>query len=97
MAEHCRRLTLDELAREAGVHPVHLSRIFRRSVGEGIGDHIHRLRVRTACERLLDPHASLAEVSFATGFADQSHFTRSFRRITGMTPALFRSVVLHAT
>ena len=71
--------------------------IFRRSVGEGIGDHIHRLRVRTACERLLDPHASLAEVSFATGFADQSHFTRSFRRITGMTPALFRSVVLHAT
>jgi AraC-like DNA-binding protein len=36
-------------------------------------------------------------VSVATGFADQSHFTRSFRRITGMTPALFRSVVLRAT
>ena len=95
--EHCRRLTLDELAREAGVHPVHLSRIFRRSVGEGIGDHIHRLRVRTACERLLEPRASLAEVSVAIGFADQSHFTRSFRRITGMTPAQFRSVVLRAT
>ena len=95
--EHCRRLTLDELAREAGVHPVHLSRIFRRSVGEGIGDHIHRLRVRTACERLLDPCASLAEISFATGFADQSHFTRSFRRITGMTPGTFRSVVLRST
>src|SRR6516162_6834220 len=95
--EHCRRLTLDELAREAGVHPVHLSRIFRRSVGEGIGDHIHRLRVRTACERLLDPCASLAEISFATGFADQSHFARSFRRITGMTPGTFRSVVLRST
>ena len=95
--EHCRRLTLDEVAREAGVHPVHLSRIFRRSVGEGIGDHIHRLRVRTACERLLDPCASLAEISFATGFADQSHFTRSFRRITGMTPGTFRSVVLRST
>ena len=95
--EHCRRLSLDELAREAGVHPVHLSRIFRRSVGEGIGDHIHRLRVRTACERLLDPYASLAEISFATGFADQSHFTRSFRRITGMTPGTFRSVVLRST
>jgi AraC family transcriptional regulator len=91
--EHCRRLTLDELAREAGVHPVHLSRIFRRCVGEGIGDHVHRLRVRTACERMLDPYASLAEVSLATGFADQSHFTRSFRRITGMTPAAFRSVL----
>lgn len=94
--EHCRRLALDELAREAGVHPVHLSRVFRRCVGEGIGDHIHRLRVRTACERLLDPYATLAEISYATGFADQSHFTRSFRAITGMTPAAFRSVLLRS-
>lgn len=88
--EHCRRLTLDELAREAGVHPVHLSRVFRRCVGEGIGEHIHRLRVRTACERLLAPDVSLSELGFSTGFADQSHFTRAFRKITGMTPAAFR-------
>jgi AraC family transcriptional regulator len=91
--EHCRRLTLDKLAREAGVHPVHLSRVFRRCVGEGIADHVHRLRVRTACERMLDRNASLAELSFSTGFADQSHFTRSFRKITGLTPAAFRSVL----
>ena len=91
--EHCRRLTLDELAREAGVHPVHLSRVFRRGVGEGIGEYVHRLRVRTACERMLDRDASLAEVSYSTGFADQSHFTRSFRKITGMTPAVFRSAL----
>lgn len=94
--EHCRRLTLDELAREAGVHPVHLSRVFRRCVGEGIDEHVHRLRVRTACERMLAPDSSLADLSFSTGFADQSHFTRSFRKITGMTPAAFRSL-LHAT
>jgi AraC family transcriptional regulator len=91
--EHCRRLTLDELAREAGVHPVHLSRVFRRCVGEGIGEHVHRLRVRTACERLLAPHVSLSELSFVTGFADQSHFTRAFRKITGMPPAAFRSAL----
>jgi AraC family transcriptional regulator len=89
--EHCSRLTLDEIAHEAGVHPVHLSRVFRRCVGEGIGEHVHRLRIRTACERLLSPHASLSELSFSTGFADQSHFTRAFRKITGMTPAAFRS------
>jgi AraC family transcriptional regulator len=95
--EHCRRLTLDELAREAGVHPVHLSRVFRRCVGEGIGDHVHRLRVRTACEQMLAPEASLADVGFTTGFADQSHFTRSFRRITGMTPAAFRSAFVRSS
>lgn len=89
--EHCRRLTLDELAREAGVHPVHLSRVFRRCTNEGISDYVHRLRVRSACEQMLVPESSLADISFSTGFADQSHFTRSFRRITGMTPAAFRS------
>lgn len=91
--EHCRRLTLDELAREAGVHPVHLSRVFRRCIGEGISEHVHRLRVRTACERLLAPHVSLSELSFSTGFADQSHFTRAFHRITSMTPTAFRSLL----
>jgi len=92
--EHCRRLTLEELARQAGVHPVHLSRVFRRCTNEGISDYVHRLRVRSACEQMLVPQASLADISFSTGFADQSHFTRSFRRITGMTPAAFRSVLL---
>jgi AraC family transcriptional regulator len=85
------RLTLDELSREAGVHPVHLSRVFRRFVGEGIGEHVHRLRVRAACEEMLNPETPLSEISLGAGFADQSHFTRVFRRITGMTPAIFRS------
>jgi len=89
--EHCRRLTLDELSREAGIHPVHLSRVFRRCVGEGISEFIHRLRVRTACERM--PRASLAEISFGTGFADQSHFTRSFRKMAGLTPAALRALL----
>jgi AraC family transcriptional regulator len=89
--EYAERLTLDELSREAGVHPVHLSRVFRKCVGEGIGEYVHRLRVRAACEQILHPEISIAEVSLALGFADQSHFTRAFRRVTGITPAAFRS------
>ena len=89
--EYAKRLTLDELSREAGVHPVHLSRVFRKCVGQGIGEYVHRLRVRAACEQILEPEISIAEVSLALGFADQSDFTRAFRRVTGMTPAAFRS------
>jgi len=89
--EYCARLTLDELSREAGVHPVHLSRVFRKYIGEGIGEYVHRLRVRAACEQILKPELSIVEISLALGFADQSHFTRAFRRVTGMTPAAFRS------
>ena len=89
--EYAERLTLDELGHEAGVHPVHLSRVFRKCVGEGIGEHVRRLRVRAACEQMRMPEISIAEISLATGFADQSHFTRAFRSVVGMTPMAFRS------
>lgn len=92
--QYSERLTLDDLSREAGVHPVHLSRVFRKCVGEGVGEHVRRLRVRAACEQMLQPEISIAEISLATGFADQSHFTRVFRRVAGMTPAAFRSQVV---
>ena len=88
--EYRNRLTLDDLSREAGVHPVHLSRVFRKCTGEGIGDFVHRLRIRAACEQMLRRDRTLADISFSTGYADQSHFTRAFRKITGRSPAKFR-------
>jgi AraC family transcriptional regulator len=92
-ADYCERLTLEDMAREAGVHPVHLSRVFRRWKGEGIGEYVHRLRIRAACEQMLARQTSLAEISLSTGFADQSHFTRAFHRVTGMSPGVFRKLV----
>jgi AraC family transcriptional regulator len=92
-SEHCNRLTLDELSREACVHPVHLSRVFRHFHGQGIGEYVHRLRARTACTSMLNPELQLADISLATGFSDQSHFTRAFRKITGMTPQAFRATL----
>ena len=92
-AECCQRVTLDDLAREAGVHPVHLSRVFRRCTGRGIGEHVHQLRIRAACEQMLEPGKPLAEISLETGFADQSHFTRAFRRVAGISPGAFRTAL----
>jgi AraC family transcriptional regulator len=94
-AECCARLTLDVLSAAAGVHPVHLSRVFRRFQREGIGEYTRRLRVRASCRYLLDPELPLAEISLLTGFADQSHFTREFRRVAGLTPHAFRSQLHH--
>jgi AraC family transcriptional regulator len=92
-ADYSDRLTLEELSREAGVHPVHLSRVFRKWNGQGIGEYVHRLRIRSACEQMLKVETPIAEIGLAAGFADQSHFTRSFRRITGVSPARFQSMV----
>ena len=95
-AEFCERITLDDLSKEAGVHPVHLSRVFRRQMREGVGEWVHRLRVQEACQRMFQEEMSLADIALATGFADQSHFTRAFRRVTGMSPGAFRQLVATA-
>ncbi len=89
-SEYPRKLSLTELAREMGLHPVYLSRAFRDHVGRSVSECLTEARVRYAVRRLADPEASLAEIALDAGFADQSHFTRVFKRETGMTPGAYR-------
>lgn len=85
------RLTLDYVAGAVGVHPLHLSKVFRQFRNEGIGDYTHRLRIQFSCQQLSDPRTELGDVALAAGFADQSHFTRVFKHFTGLTPGAFRA------
>jgi AraC family transcriptional regulator len=84
-------VSLDELAAIAGVHPGHLTRVFRRYYGRSIGAYQREVRLDHACRRLTDTTAPLAEIASAAGFADQSHFTRVFRRCFGLTPGAWRA------
>jgi len=84
-------LRLNFLSEEAGVHPVYLERTFRKFFGTTLGVYLHQLRVQRACELLAAPQYSLADIATQTGFADQPHFTRVFRRLTGTTPGRFRA------
>jgi len=86
-------LRMGDLAREAGVHPVHLARVFRKMEQRTPGEYQQRLQVRAACELLRDREWPLAAIAAECGFADQSHFTRVFRRMAGTTPARFRRAV----
>ena len=87
------KLRLEDLAREAGVHPVHLSRTFARRVGTGLHDYIEGVRVRWVCSQMTDGEGDLAALAAEAGYADQSHMTRAFRRVTGMTPGDVRAAV----
>ena len=83
-------MALDELAAEIGVHPTHVARVFRRVFGVSVGEFVRRLRVEHATTLLGDDEMSLAQIADAAGFADQAHFTRTFRRRVGVTPGRYR-------
>lgn len=87
------RLTLADLAAEAGVHPVHLATTFRRCFGQSVGTYVRHVRIERACRELLGSEAPLADIAFAVGFADQSHFGRRFKESLGMTPAVYRAAM----
>ena len=84
-------LTIAYLARSVGVHPVHLAREFRKFYRCTIGEHIRQLRIEHACRELCVSDASLAAIASAAGFSDQSHFSRTFKRLMLMTPAQYRA------
>ena len=89
-AEFRSNLTVGQIARQVGVHPCHLTRVFRQFKRRGVGEYVHRLRVQFACRHLANRDVSLADLALAAGFSDQSHFNRVFKQLTGMTPGAFR-------
>jgi AraC family transcriptional regulator len=84
-------LALGELATAVKVHPTHLAREFRRWYRCSVGDYTRRVRIDYARDAILNSDAPLIEIAYGAGFADQPHFTRTFKRLTGMTPAEFRA------
>jgi AraC family transcriptional regulator len=80
------RLTIDMLAREAGLSVAHFSRAFRETMGRAPHQYLLSMRLEKA-RRLLDgPSVNLSDIAHRTGFADQAHFTRLFKRAYGITP-----------
>jgi AraC-like DNA-binding protein len=79
-----------ELARAVGLSVRAFERAFTAEYGLPPQQYLKRLRLQIASRRLVATRETLAEIAAACGFADQSHFTREFRRLTGMTPGRYR-------
>jgi AraC family transcriptional regulator len=87
MNEHIEyNLTVDLLATEVGLSPAHFARAFKETMGVAPHRYLLMLRLEHA-RRLLDaPDAALSAIAQRSGFADQAHFTRLFKREYGVTP-----------
>jgi AraC family transcriptional regulator len=81
-------LSLEELAQHAGVSPFHFARLFKTATGHPPHEYLIRLRVDHAQEMIARQGRTLTMAAIAqeSGFADQSHMTRHFRRVLGVTP-----------
>jgi AraC family transcriptional regulator len=85
-------VTLADLAGEAGVHPGHLTREFRRHYGRSIGAYRREVRLDWTARQLALGADSLATIAAAAGFADQSHFARAFKQRYERSPGEYRTL-----
>ncbi|KAA0690574.1 AraC family transcriptional regulator [Neorhizobium sp. P12A] len=83
-------LSIDDLARDCGLSNSHFARAFRQSTGKPPHRWFTERRIDAAKELLLKSTLTIPEIASASGFASQSHMTRTFTRFVGTSPAAWR-------
>ncbi|GHO90577.1 AraC family transcriptional regulator [Reticulibacter mediterranei] len=83
------KLSLSALSGLVGMSPYYFARQFKQTTGKSPHQYILSLRIEQAKQQILRG-ASLAQITERLGFADQSHLSRAFKRVTGLSPLAFR-------
>ena len=85
---------LKEISSSLKVHPSYLSREFSKYFDNlSFGEYIRKLRIDKAIELIRTAEYSLTEIAYLTGFSDQSHFTRIFKKYTGKNPSAYKKML----
>jgi PAS domain S-box-containing protein len=90
MTGYAENLTIPGLARLMAMSPGHFTRVFRQRFKMTPAKYIIQVRVNVACELLINSDQAISAIALDTGFFDQSHFTRNFQALKGMSPTAFR-------
>ena len=89
-ARYFEPLTVDDLARAAGLSRAHFSREFRRAFGEAPHSYLLARRLERAAALLRDTDRSVADICFSVGLQSVGSFTSSFTRAFGVAPTAYR-------
>ena len=84
-------LTLDELASVACFSRFHFHRVFRALTGEGVHEHVRRLKLERAAQRLKLQEQPVTDLAFEAGYESHEAFTRAFHAMFGISPSDFRN------
>jgi AraC-like DNA-binding protein len=86
--------SLKQISQELNVHPAYLSREFSKYFDDlTFGNYIRKQRIKKAIDLLHTSKYNLTEIAYLTGFSDQSHFTRIFKKVTGKNPSAYRKTL----
>lgn len=83
-------LSLEQIAQECGLSRAHFARNFKNSTGVPVHEWLQCQRIEQAKKLLIGRDQTLAQIALGCGFADQSHFTRVFKNVAGVTPGMWR-------
>lgn len=87
-------LTLTDLSKAATVHPITISKNFHRYFYCTFGEYMRKLRIEKSLALINETSLSLTKISYACNFADQSHFTRTFKELTGFLPFEYKKLMI---
>jgi AraC-like DNA-binding protein len=88
-------LSLTNISKSLDIHPSYLSREFSKHFNNlSFGEYTRKMRIEKAIELMKVPSYSLTEIAYLTGFSDQSHFTRIFKKYTSHNPSGYRKKIL---
>ena len=83
-------ISIEELSKVVNLSPFHFTRLFKQEAGMSPHAYITQLRVNRAQDLILRGE-SLLGIAYELGFADQSHFSRTFLKLTGVSPVKFNT------
>jgi AraC family transcriptional regulator len=85
-------ISLHELAKAANIYPTTISKHFPKYVSCTLGEYRRRLKIEKSLSFIKNSNQSLTEIAYQCGFADQSHFTRTFKQMTGFLPRQYETL-----
>lgn len=91
-ARHWQRMTIDEAASRVGCSRYYFCRLFKKTLGVSFVEYVNRTRIDHAKDLLISSDQAITYIAEEVGFENISHFNKTFREFTGVTPTHFRRI-----
>lgn len=85
-------ITLASLAEQVDMNPVYISSLFKKNFGFTFKEYLLKLRIEKATQLLKITSSTVEKIAFECGFHSSNHFCKTFKRLVGMSPLMFRNI-----